>query len=133
MRTFTISLLVALVVSFSAFASPIPQAKQRTRPTELAHYKVGAYVSMDQTKLRVNVDKQLGGQVSVQLNDLKGNLLFERLMNQTDTTMRLNIDLTELADGDYQLKVSNGLEIIVRDLTISTPKTIPAVRTLTPL
>ncbi len=83
------------------------------------------------TRLRINVDKELGGQVEVQLKDVKGKLYFTQTMNPTDTSLRLNVDLSDLNDGDYVLKVSNGLEMIVRDIKITTKAPTNITRSLT--
>ena len=132
MNTLAISLLVFLNTNLLTFAPPINQTGQRAaRPTKLAYYQMGVYLSMDKTKLNVNVNKQLGGQVYVQLNDVKGNVLFERTMGPDDTMVRLKLNLTELSDGNYFLKVSNGLEVIVRDVKISTPSPAPVNRSIT--
>lgn len=131
MNTLAISLLVLLNANLVSLAPPITQTAQRARPTKLAYYEVGTYVSLDKTKLNVNVNKQLGGQVYVQLHDAKGNVLFEQTMGPDDIKVRLKLNLTELADGDYFLRVSNGLEVTVRDVKISTPAPVPTQRSVT--
>src|SRR5919202_2740004 len=121
MNTFVGTLIVALSLSSASFSTPALQGYSRApHPTRLAHYQMGAYLSTNNTKLNVNIDKQLGGQVFVHLNDRTGNILFERVMNPLDTKIRLALNLTDLADGDYQLTVSNGLEITVREIKIAT-------------
>jgi hypothetical protein len=131
MNTLVISLLLLLNANPLTPAPPITQTSQRARHTRLAYYQLGTYLSMDKTKLNVNVNKQPGGQVYVQFNDGKGNVLFERTMGPDDLSVRLKLNLTELADGDYFLKVSNGLEVIMRDVKINTPSSAPVNRSIT--
>lgn len=131
MNTFRVSLTAALLTGSLALAGPIPQATPRNVPTRLAHFEMGAYLAKEGTKLNVNVDKQLGGQVEVQLKDAGGNLIFQKMMSALDTKARLRLDLSELSDGDYVLKVTNGLEMIVRDIKIATKNPAPTTRSLT--
>ncbi|WP_338875938.1 hypothetical protein WBJ53_09900 [Spirosoma sp. SC4-14] len=133
MKSFSTCFLFALLLEFQVAASPIPQPRQRAQLTRLAHYNAGAYVSKDGRFLRVNIDKQLGGTVSIQLSDADGASFFEKILTPLDTTVRLNINLTELAEGMYQLAISNGLDTDVRTLKISSPKPAHPTRTITPL
>jgi hypothetical protein len=120
MNTVIFPLLVVLTIGATAFNPPIIQSSPKHRATKLAHYEMSAYVSAHGTKLRVHVNKELGGQVAVQLMDLSGTLYVNHNLGPTDTTARLSLDLTQLADGDYFLKVSNGLEMETREIRIST-------------
>lgn len=131
MNTFAFSLPVLLFSGFLAFSGPIPQSTQRSAPTKLAHFEMGAYMAREGARLRINVDKELGGQVEVQLRDTKGTVYFTRVMNPADTFLRLNVDVSGLNDGDYVLKVSNGLEMIVRDIKITTKAPTNITRSLT--
>lgn len=132
MKLFFTCLLLTLIVEFQLAASSIPQPRQKAQLTHLAHYSPGSYLSKDGNFLRVNVDKQVGGTVSIQLIDAIGTLLFEKTLTPLDTTARLNIDLTGLIDGSYQLAVSNGLDIDVRTIKISTPSPSRPTRIITP-
>ncbi|MDB5241822.1 MAG: hypothetical protein JWP57_2447 [Spirosoma sp.] len=131
MKLIILPLLLSLTFGFSAFTGPLPQDTHKDRPTKLAHYQAGAYIAASGTKLRVNVDKQLGGQVTIQLTDAKSKVYFEQTMNPLETTARLSLDILDLSDGDYWLKVSNGLEVVIREIKISTPKPTTALRSVT--
>lgn len=131
------TLITALIFAVGLTARPIPDSRpaagRQPHPTRLATYQLGTYLSMDGKRLHVNVNKRLGGQVYVQFQDRRGTPLFERTMNPVDTTLRLTLNLSELTDGRYRLNVSNGLEIKVHDLIISTPEAVNPARTITVL
>ena len=131
MNTFVTSLILSVTLSFTAFATPVSQPSRKDRPTKLARYQTGTYITADGTKLRVNIDKQLGGRVDVQLNDLHGTVYFDKSLSATETNARLSLNLTELTDGDYVLKISNGLEMEVREIRITTRKPIMSTRSIT--
>lgn len=129
MKTILLSLHVALLAGSLAFAGPTPQFAQRSAHTKLAKFDLGAYLAKNGT-LRVNVDKQLGGEVEVLLKDTKGNVYYQRTLSPQESNARLAMNLSELGDGDYVLKVSNGLEMIVRDVKIASPKPTTTSRTI---
>ncbi len=133
MNTFFRTLVLALSVSLTTVATPIDQPGKKSPPTQLARFEVGAYLTTAGTKLRLNVDKQLGGQVFVQLIDQKSNLYFDRTLSALDTSIRFSLDLSELLDGDYKLRVSNGLEVVVRELKIISREPVIAPRFITVL
>ncbi|UFH52092.1 hypothetical protein [Spirosoma sp. KNUC1025] len=128
MKTLITSLF--LIASLSTFATPNPGNK-KDRPTKLVQYQMGAFITADGEKLRVNIDKQLGGQVFVQLVDTKGRLYYTQTLESAEDKARLSLDITALPDGEYVLKVSNGLEVEIRNVTIATPKPTPSTRTIT--
>ena len=131
MKTRILSLLLMLTLSSGAFAGTLLQPRLKDRPTMLARYQTGVYLTANGTKLRVNIDKQLGGRVYVQFTGLNGNLYLDQTLGPLETEARLSLDLTALRDGPYWLKVSNGLEVEVRQITVTTSKPTVTRRSLT--
>ena len=116
-------LLCSLLLASSlhiAPADPIQQEGRRGRLTKLVRFDVGAYIAANGTKLRLNVDKQLGGLVYVQLMDHNGTLYFNQTLRADEDALRVSLDLSHLTDNDYTLKVSNGLDMITREIKIAT-------------
>ena len=129
MNSLIFSLLLTATVSLTTLAGPIRQGK-RDHPTKLVRFDVGALVT-GSGKLRVNVDKQLGGQVYVQLMDRAGHIFYNHTLYADEESVRLNMDLSHLSANDYILKVSNGLEMIAREIKITTVQPIQQVRSIT--
>ncbi|GAB2555644.1 hypothetical protein [Spirosoma areae] len=132
MNTTLVPLLLAFSLSSAAFLTKDTQPGRRDHPTKLARYQIGTYVSKG-GKLNINVNKQLGGPVYVQLTDQMGALYFNRTMSAQDSTARFRLDIDELEEGDYVLKVSNGLEIELREIKITTSKPTKVTRSITAL
>ena len=125
--------LVLFILLSISLGPANPQPRKKNRPTELAHYQTGVFVAAHGTKLRVNIDKQLGGLVSIQLVDKLGNVYFDKTLEPSETMARISMDITDLADGEYSLKISNGLEMEVRTINITTPKPTTVSRSITVL
>ena len=131
MNTLVKTLVLLVTISFTTVASPNPGKKDR--PTKLAHYQVGTYITADRTKLRLNIDKELGGDVSVQLVDSQSRLYFYQVLTSAEDKVRLSMDISDLHDGNYKLKITNGLEVEVRNVRIVTPEPTQATRTISVL
>ncbi|MBD2701915.1 hypothetical protein IC229_14800 [Spirosoma sp. BT702] len=134
MNTLLLSLLMTFTLTpgDSTTDRSDKQSGRRDRPTKLAHFQMSTYISAG-GKLNINVNKELGGQVNLQLADAAGKLYFEKIMQERDTTARFRLDVSDLKDGDYIIKVSNGLEVELREIKLLTPKPTPITRTLTVL
>jgi hypothetical protein len=142
MNSFVFALGLTTVVSLTSLAGPdlkgaqatgpgpTQQSSKRDRPTKLAQFGVGAFVAANGHTLRVNVEKQLGGEVYIQLLDRKGKSCFNWTLWADEPGILLRIDLSELADSDYKLKVSNGLDMVVRDVKVSTIEPIYPARSI---
>ncbi|GAB4004415.1 hypothetical protein GCM10028808_02110 [Spirosoma migulaei] len=134
MNTFVMPLLLLCSISFFTLETPEkPQATKKDHPTKLAHYQVGAYLTADGKKLRINVNKDLEGRVSLQLLDQRGKLYYDQILDTGETIARLSLDITDLADGDYKLKISNGLEMEIREIKIMTKQPTTFTRSITVL
>lgn len=131
MKTLTKSLCYALLISAVTFTTTVSaSASGPKKPHRIAAYQVGAYGSLDGTKLNVAIDKEQGGRVDVSLKNEKGTLLFHQTLKNSDEKFRAKLDVSELAAGTYQLEVSNGKETTVRNLTIVDQKPTEVVRTI---
>lgn len=134
MNTFVIPLLLICSISFSSLETPEkPQATKKDRPTKLAHYQMATYLTADGKKLRINVNKELEGRVSIQLLDQQGKLYYDQILDTGETIARLSLDITDLDDGDYKLKISNGLEMEIREIRIMTKQPTSLTRSITVL
>lgn len=105
-----------------------PVNKSRNRHTQLAQFQLSAYLINGGTKLRVSVDKQMGGKVTIQFINVEGAEYYYLTLSSQATMVRFNLNLAELNDGDYMLKVSNGLEMELRKIKIVTTKPTVPVR-----
>ena len=124
-------LLLLLGISITSAQPLLAQSGRKNAPTKLAHFQTAAYLSGNGTKLRINVDKQLNGEVSVELTDIRGVVYFYQVMGPADTTLRLSLNVSDLTDGTYSLKISNGLDEEIRTIRLITPIPQPTQRTVT--
>lgn len=132
-RKVILLLFVSLTVSCTAVSTPAlrPIRRKINRHTPLAQFQLSAYLVGNGTRLRVSVDKQPGGKVTIQFMDSDGAEHYQQILYPQDTMVRLMLNLAELKDGDYILKVSNGLEMELRTIKIATSKPTVPTRQIT--
>lgn len=123
--------VLALGVCVASIHPLQAQSSRKNAPTKLAHFQTAAYLAGNGTKLRINIDKQLNGEVSVALTDIRGLVYFYQVMGPADTTLRLSLNVSDLTDGTYSLKISNGLDEETRTIQLTTPVPKPSSRTVT--
>jgi hypothetical protein len=128
-------LLVSQLVGCTAVSTPaLRHIKSETNShAQLAQFQLSTYLISNGTRLRLSVDKQLGGKVIIQFMDSEGAEYYQQTLSPRDTMVRLTLDLAELKDGDYILKVSNGLEMELREIKIATSKPTVPTRQVTGL
>lgn len=115
MKTLIKPLLIAL--SFSVAAVSISEAKPG-RPTA-APFKTGIYASVT-GRLNIALDKQAGGPVDIQLKSPSGDVLYNQHLGKKEAAFRTRLNVDDLADGDYVLTITNGVETTRQTITLKT-------------
>lgn len=115
MKTLISPLLLALSLSFATVS--ISEAKPG-RPA-VASFKTGIYTTLT-GKLNIALDKQAGGPVDIQLKNSTGGLLYSQHLGKKEAQFRTRLNVDDLADGDYQLEITNGVETTRQTVTLKT-------------
>jgi hypothetical protein len=123
MKTLIKPLLVALSLSFVAVS--FSEAKP-VRPTA-ATFKTGIYSSVN-SKLNIALDKQAGGPVDIQFKRSTGEVLYSQHLGKKEASFRTRLNLDDLADGDYVVEITNGVETTRQTVTLKTKQPVVANR-----
>jgi len=113
---------LAALVSVSASAATI---NPTTNP-EKAPMKAVVYPGASANKLNVNVEKSAGSSASISVIDADGRALAVQHLPKKATTVQAKFDLSELADGDYKVVISDGTHKEVKSLSVKSPEVAPA-------
>ena len=115
MKTLIKPLLLALSLSFVSISFSEAKPGRSTAAT----FKTGIYSSVS-GKLNIALDKQAGGPVDIQLKSSDGKLLYSQHLGKKETTFRTRLNLDDLADGEYVLVITNGVETTRQTIKIKT-------------
>ncbi|GAB3941492.1 hypothetical protein GCM10028805_04700 [Spirosoma harenae] len=131
MKTIAKTLIAALMLSTSTFASHMPHLPKlgvSAGPTAITDsYKVAIYPSGSATsKLNVIVERQPGQTMEVLLKDSEGSLLATKYIGKKEGNVHIKFDLAELIDGTYSIEVVSGTDKTVHVMTLLTKAIQPA-------
>lgn len=126
MKTLTKNLVFALTAAMISFSTV--SAGDINRPTAPDTYKVGMYVSAKTTTLNVMVEKQAGSTVIIRLKDKNGHLLATHALKSNNERSRSKFNLSELTDGTYQVEITNGQDVTVKEIKLTTQKPVVETR-----
>ena len=129
MKTLIKSLALALSLGVVTSAASFAETNPGGRPTTVAAYKTGIY-STPNGQLNIALDKEPGGFVDVRLKGTNGQVLYTQHLGKNERVYRIRLNLSELADGVYQVEVTNGVETTTQNVTISTQQPTTPIRSI---
>ncbi|AKD56168.1 T9SS type A sorting domain-containing protein [Spirosoma radiotolerans] len=112
-------LVIAFTLTLATFSVSLANTNPGGRPATVASYKTGMYTTAE-GKLQIAVDKEATGAVDIQLVNADGKVLFAQRVAKKETIARLRLTLSDLPDGAYQVRVSNGVDTTTHSVTLST-------------
>lgn len=119
MKTIIKSLALALSLGVASTTTLLAETNPVNRPAVVAAYKSGIYTNVS-GQLNIAVDKEKGGSVDIRLKNTEGRVLFTQHLGRQERICRLKLNLNDLADGLYQLEITNGAETTTQTITLST-------------
>ncbi len=125
-KSFALALSLSLTIVTASMADNTPPG----RATTAAVYKANISPTAS-GQLNIAIDKETGGLVNIHLKSPNGILLYSEYMGKNELKYRVRLNLSELEDGVYKLVMTNGIEINVHELVISTPQLTTANHVIT--
>ncbi|QMW00931.1 hypothetical protein [Spirosoma foliorum] len=129
MKTLIKSIAFVLTLGIASSTVSLADVNPGTRSATAVAYKTGIY-STPYGQLNIALDKEKGGAVDVRLKGTDGKVLYSEHVGKNERNYRVRLNMTELADGVYQVEVTNGVETTIQNVTISTSQPITASRTV---
>lgn len=121
-----IALCGMLMYGTVSAGGPKPAASIKTSQVDDAakrkSFQVGMYRVIHSLTMNVLIEKKLGERVVVRLLDPKGHVLFQDFMGTRQKKYGRKFDFSQVADGSYQVVITNGEEEVIKDIQLSTYK-----------
>ena len=127
MKTLFKFLFVAFTLTLISFSfAQADLYKPIGRHKKAAAFKAGIYTTSE-GKIQIALHKETGGKVLVRLNNRAGTELFAQQIGKSKESARIRLDVSGLADGVYQVVITNGAETTIQELTLATqqPRSTP--------
>ncbi|MGM9506841.1 hypothetical protein ACS5NO_03920 [Larkinella sp. GY13] len=124
MKTLTKSLIIAFLFTSLTVSFAVTNASQPKPTGKVQSYQSSLYTDTE-GKIRVAVDKLVGGIVEVRLVNSTGKEFFVQRVGRRQRIARIKMDIDALPDGAYQVVVTDGFDTKVNNLVLATQQ--PAV------
>lgn len=118
MKTLLTSLFIAAVLAFGNTAPAL--AGNQPKPSAPVHSYQSSLYTDAEGKLRVAVDKLVGGIVEIRLVDTNGKHYFVQRVGRQQRMARLKMNINDLPDGAYQVVITDGVNTKINKITIAT-------------
>jgi len=119
MKTLIKPLLVAITLVITTVYTTLAQAPVNAQPSPA--FQSGIYTNKA-GKLKIALDKQTGHALQIRLADGTGQLFFVKRVGKQETAVRLQLDMSDLPDGAYQLSITDGQKTTQHMVTLGTQK-----------
>jgi len=91
--------------------------------TELADGKsfdVGMYRVLNTMKINLTIAKSEGNWIEIRLKNDKNETIYVEVVNKKAKQFAKKFDLQGLEDGKYRFEISNGKEVVVKEVNLQT-------------
>ncbi|MVM33733.1 hypothetical protein GO755_27090 [Spirosoma sp. HMF4905] len=119
MKTLIKPLLVAIALVITTAYTTLAQAPADAQPSPA--FQSGIYTNKA-GKLQIALDKQTGHALQIRLADGTGQMFFVKHVGKQETAVRLQLDMSDLPDGAYQLSITDGKKTTQHTVTLGTQK-----------
>ena len=117
-------LLKSIIVFFAtvSFATATPIKVPTTKCSE--SFKVGMYNVQNSFVIRLFIEKMTCDDIKIELKNKNGTPLFSKFMGKKEAIKCFNIDMSNLESANYTLEISNGKELMVKNLNLKQGETV---------
>lgn len=128
MKNLFAATFLILTLSFSSvsFAGSNPA----TTKSPITTFEPVVFMKSQATKLDVLVKEAANSKLTIRLLDSQGNTLATKVVGKNVAGTRIRFDLASLADGAYQIKVTDGKNTQVQNFNLAAAVPVPANRSL---
>ncbi|WP_234736029.1 T9SS type A sorting domain-containing protein [Tellurirhabdus bombi] len=115
------SLIASLIIAFAVTTASVA-ADNHNKPNRPAKASMttAVYPNVDANKLHVIVDKSEGHTAKIRLIDAKGHTLCIQNVAKSTKVTHATFDVSSLADGTYQVEITDGTNKEVKEITLKT-------------
>jgi len=113
------NLIKSLIFAFSmSFVITLTASADDRDAKKVTGFDSGIYTTKE-GKIRIHVDKYNKKTTVILLEDQRGKVLYEEVVSKNETKLRRMLDMSQLATGEYTLKISSNGEKQIKQLGIS--------------
>lgn len=117
---------VALAAGIFTFSTVLATEPVATKLDGNKSFDVGMYRIINSMRVSVAIEKTQGNIVEIRLKNDKNEVIYTEFVGKKSIKFAKKFDLTGLADGKYRFEISNGKEMITKEINVETHQPTPA-------
>ena len=117
---------IALVAGIFTFSTVLATEPVVTKLDTKKTFDVGMYRIINSMKVNVTIEKMQGNVLEIKLKNDKNEVIYTEFLGKKSTKFAKKFDLTGLTDGKYRFEISNGKEVITKEVNLETHQPTPA-------
>jgi hypothetical protein len=126
MKNYAKNLAMALVAGIFTFSTVLATEPIEAKLDVNKSFDVGMYRVANSMKVNVMIEKLKGNIVEINLKNDKNETIYTEFVGKKSVKFAKKFDLAGLSDGKYRFEISNGKEIIIKEVNVETHQPIPA-------
>ena len=116
---------VLFLASVTTFAGTNPTSSVDDEKNSI---KFGMYFNQDSEKIRTFYEKETGEKLEVRFIDSDGKVISQTGISKKLTSAQMDIDVSQLVDGNYTIEVTSENEVLTREVVINTSKPVKELK-----
>ena len=117
---------IALAAGIFTFSTVLATEPVATKLDGNKSFGVGMYRIINSMKVNVAIEKTQGNIVEIRLKNERNEVIYTEFVGKKSVKFAKKFDLTGLADGKYRFEISNGKEMITKEINVETHQPTPA-------
>ncbi|MER0440151.1 hypothetical protein [Emticicia sp. W12TSBA100-4] len=125
-KNFAIALVAGVFTFSTVLASEPISKKDESKTASKRTFDVGMYRVINSMKVNVLIEKQQGKALDITLKNDRNEVIYSEVVAKQTGKFSKKFDLTGLSDGKYRFEISNGKEVISKEVNLETHAPTPA-------
>jgi hypothetical protein len=125
-KNFAIALVAGVFTFSTVLASEPIGKKDESKTASKRTFDVGMYRVINSMKVNVLIEKQQGKALDITLKNDRNEVIYSEVVGKQTNKFSKKFDLTGLSDGKYRFEISNGKEVISKEVNLETHAPTPA-------
>ncbi|MDZ7935359.1 MAG: hypothetical protein U5M51_10440 [Emticicia sp.] len=125
-KNFAIALVAGVFTFSTVLASEPIGKKDENKIASKRTFEVGMYRIINSMKVNIMIEKQEGKSLDITLRNDRNEVIYSEVIGKKTSKFSKKFDLVGLADGKYRFEISNGKEVITKEVNLETHAPTPA-------
>lgn len=120
MKNLMKSIVIVGCLLFLSTASYAVESKNQCKNNSCQNFQISMYRVQNSLTMKLMMEKTKGERVLVRLKNSQGQIVYQESIAKSATKLGRDLNFSDSEDGKYSLEISDGREVIVKDISLTT-------------